>query len=99
VHIWLPLIVGVGNLASVALTGTGRWQGWPVLIAAQTTFTVYGALTSQQALWLLNGGMVVFASIMWRRWSRQRRAGYVAPGTTVRRIPVDEFPASWIDHG
>lgn len=96
---WILLIVGAGNLTSVALTGTGRWQGWPVLIFAQGLFATYGAFTSQQALWLLNGGMVVFAAIMWRRWSRQRRAGLAAPGAAVERVSADEFPASWVDHG
>lgn len=101
VHTWFLLAVGVGNLTSVALTGTGRWQGWPVLIVTQAGFAVYGALTSQQALWLLNVGMVVFASIMWTRWSRQRRAGATMPGAKIPepRDPVDEFPASWADHG
>lgn len=100
-NVWLPLLVGTGNLISVALTGTGRWQGWPVLIAAQLTFAVYGALTSQQALWLLNVGMIVFASIMWRRWTvAARRGAWVAPGgQVVVPDPADEFPASWVDQG
>jgi hypothetical protein len=91
------LVVGAGNITSVALTGTGRWLGWPVLIAAQLTFAVYGAITSQQQLWLLNVGMVAFAVIMWRRWHRLGQAGRPAPGRAPD--PVDEFPSSWADQG
>jgi hypothetical protein len=96
VHTLVLLAVGLGNITSVALTGTGRWQGWPVLIVTQAGFAVYGAFTGQQALWLLNVGMVAFAAIMWHRWRKQARAGSRAPGS---RIPPDEFPASWTDHG
>lgn len=96
-HTLVLFAVGIGNLTSVALTGTGRWLGWPVLMITQAGFAVYGAFTGQQALWLLNAGMVIFAAIMWRRWRRQARAGAPMPG--AHRAPADEFPASWVDQG
>lgn len=94
-YTWVPYVISIGNVASflLALRGLKLW-GSVSLLAAQTVFVAYAALTGQPGFLFQNVlmiGSALYGVSVW--WRARPRPDPVCPD------PVDEFPASWIDHG
>jgi hypothetical protein len=91
---WFPFVISAGNASSFLLSSFRRpLAGAAVLFVTQGLFIAYSTMTDQYGFYLQNIVMMIAAVLVFIRLRPRREK----PATQAD--PVDEFPASWVDHG